>query len=132
MGRVAWLILLVVVSVFVVFCVLCFLQNNPVFSSVTIFHILKNENYELCFLAGFFVNQTTTGKNYDRKKGWPDDCTFFFTVVIFSGCNLNPLKNIAGQTTVRFFSVVTFPPNLSRLHWPDDCTFFFRSYFFWL
>jgi hypothetical protein len=68
MGRVAWLILLVVVSVCVVFCVLCCLQNNPVFSSVTISHILKNENYELCFLAGFFLDQNTTGKNYDRKK----------------------------------------------------------------
>ncbi len=61
-------ILLVVVSVCVVFCVLCCLQNNPVFSSVTISHILKNENYELCFLAGFFVDQITTGNNYDRKK----------------------------------------------------------------
>jgi hypothetical protein len=29
---------------------------------------LKNENYELCFLANFFVDQITTGKNYDRKK----------------------------------------------------------------
>ncbi len=48
-GGVAWLIFLVVVSVCVVFCVLCCLQNNPVFSSVTISHILKNENYELCF-----------------------------------------------------------------------------------
>jgi hypothetical protein len=61
-GRVAWLILLVVVSVCVVFCVLCCLQNNPVFLSVTISHILKNENYELCFLAGSFVNQITTRK----------------------------------------------------------------------
>ncbi len=61
-GRVAQLILLVVVSVCVVFCVLCCLQNNPVFLSVTISHILKNENYELCFLAGSFVNQITTGK----------------------------------------------------------------------
>ena len=68
MGRVARLILLVVVSVCVVFCVLCCLQNNPVFLSVTIFHILKNENYELCFLAGFFVDEIMTGKNYDRKK----------------------------------------------------------------
>ncbi len=68
MGRVARLILLVVVSVCVVFCVLCFLQNNPVFSSVTISHILKNENYELCFLANFFVDQIMTGKNYDHKK----------------------------------------------------------------
>ncbi len=39
MGRVARLILLVAVSVCVVFCVLCCLQNNPVFSSVTIYHI---------------------------------------------------------------------------------------------
>jgi hypothetical protein len=68
MGRVARLILLVVVSVYVVFCVLCFLQNNLVFSSVTISHILKNENYEICFLAGFFVDQIKTGKNYGHKK----------------------------------------------------------------
>jgi hypothetical protein len=36
---------------------------------VTISHILKNENYELCFLEGTFVDQITTG-----KKGtvvWP-------------------------------------------------------------
>ncbi len=39
------------------------------FLSVTISNILKNENYELCFLAGSFVDQITTG-----KKGtvvWP-------------------------------------------------------------
>jgi hypothetical protein len=50
---------------------LCFVlpPNNPVFLSVTILsYILKNENYELCFLVGFFVDQITTGKNYDRKK----------------------------------------------------------------
>ncbi len=69
MGKVAQLILVVVVSVCVVSCVLCCFQNNPVFSSVTIFHNLKNENYELCFLANFFLNQITTGKNYKRKKG---------------------------------------------------------------
>ncbi len=68
MGRVARLILLVVVSVCVVFCVLCFLQNNPVFSSVTISHILINENYELCFSAGFFVDQITTGKNCNHTQ----------------------------------------------------------------
>jgi hypothetical protein len=69
-GRVAWLILLVVVSVC---CVLCFVlppKQSGVLKcmSVTISHILKNENYELCFLAGSFVDQITTGKNYDRKK----------------------------------------------------------------
>ena len=68
MGRVARLILLVVVSVCVVFCVLCFLQNNPVFLSLTISHILKNENYEPCFLAGFFVDQITTRKKYNQKE----------------------------------------------------------------
>ncbi len=61
-GRVARLILLVVVSVCVVFCVLCCLKNNPVFLSVTIFHTLKNKNYDLCFLAGSFVDQIMTGK----------------------------------------------------------------------
>ncbi len=63
-GRVAWLILLVVVSVCVLFCVLCCLQNNPEFSSVTISHILKNENYELCFLAGSYLCRSI----YDPKK----------------------------------------------------------------
>ncbi len=68
MGRVAWLTLLVVVSVCVVFFVLCCLQNNLVFSSVTIlFHISKNENYELCILAGFFV--TTGKKSSSRLSG---------------------------------------------------------------
>jgi hypothetical protein len=74
MGRVARLILLVVVSVCVVFCVLYCLQNNPVFSSVTISHILKNEKYELCFSACFFVDQITTRKIMTGKKGtvvWP-------------------------------------------------------------
>jgi hypothetical protein len=62
MGRGTRHILLVVVSVCVVFCVLCGLQNNPVFLSVTIFQILKNENYEVCFFVGFIVDQITTGK----------------------------------------------------------------------
>ncbi len=75
MGKVVRLILVVVVSVCVVSYVLCCFQNNPVFSSVTIFHILKNENYELCFLANFFVGQITTGKNYKRKKRY---CVSFF------------------------------------------------------
>ncbi len=38
------------------------------FLNVTIFHILKNENYELCFSAGFFVDEIMTGKNYDREN----------------------------------------------------------------
>ncbi len=39
------------------------------FLSVTILsHISKNENYELCILLGFFVDQITTEKNYDQNK----------------------------------------------------------------
>ncbi len=47
-------------------------------------------------------------KNMDFN-GRPDDCTFFFRVVIFSGCNLSPPKNMAEQTSVPFFLVVIFP-----------------------
>ncbi len=47
MGRVTRLILLVVVSVCVVFCVLCCLQNNPLFLKVTylIFQKMKIMSY---------------------------------------------------------------------------------------
>ncbi len=59
---------MVVVSVCVVYCVLCYLQNNPEFSSFAILsHISKNENYELCILAGFFV--TTGKKSSSRLSG---------------------------------------------------------------
>ncbi len=37
-------------------------DTHWVFLIVTISHILKNENYELCFLAGSFVDQILTGK----------------------------------------------------------------------
>ncbi len=75
MGRVARLILLVVVSVCVVFFVLCCLQNNPVFLSVTILSFIsKNENYELCILAGFFV--MTGKKSSSRLSG---GCTIVIT-----------------------------------------------------
>jgi hypothetical protein len=33
--------------------------------SVTISHILKNKNYELCFLVGSYLPQS----NYNQKKG---------------------------------------------------------------
>ena len=41
---------------------------------------------------------------------FPVDCfgIVFFPVVMFSGCNLNPPKNIAGQTTIPSFPVVIF------------------------
>ncbi len=88
MGWGARLILLVVVSVCVVCCVLCCLENNLVFSSVTISHILKNENYELCFLAGFFVDQIMTGKNYDRKKRYSR---------LAVGCNKSQITSVVSK-----------------------------------
>jgi hypothetical protein len=33
-------------------------------------HILKNENYELCFLVGSFVDQITTGKKVQSSGRW--------------------------------------------------------------
>ncbi len=69
MGKVAWLILVVVVSVCVVLCALCCFQNNPVFSSVIIFHILKNENYEVCFWQISLLIKLRLGKIMKGKKG---------------------------------------------------------------
>ncbi len=64
-GRVAQLILLVVVSVCVVFCVLCCLQKKSgVLECHHISHILKNENHELCFLVGSYFHRS----NYNLKK----------------------------------------------------------------
>jgi hypothetical protein len=77
MGRVARLILLVVVSVCVVFCVLCFLQKNPMFLSVTISHILKMKI--MSYVFGQVSSSiklrpekiTTTKKRYSRLAvGW--------------------------------------------------------------
>ncbi len=79
MRHLSTLILVVAVSVCVVFCVLCCFQNNPVFLSVTIFHILKNENYELCFLTNFFCQS-----NYDWEKlrKVKKDCVSFLASVL--------------------------------------------------
>jgi hypothetical protein len=113
-GRVARLILLVVVSVCVVFCVLCCLQNNPAFSSVTISHILKSENYLLCFSVGSYLHPS----NYNRKKGtviWPSQTTVPFFLVII--CNL--IKDSAKKYSDESAKTIR---HCNR--WPDDCTFF--------
>jgi hypothetical protein len=71
-----------------------------------------------CFGIVFFFQNNPPENNIEAvpAKFWqelglqyfPADCFgfnfFFFLVVIFSGCNLNPPKNIAGQTIVPFFS----------------------------
>ncbi len=48
-------------------CVLCFVlppKQSGVLECHHTSHILKNENYELCFLAGSYLRQS----NYDLKK----------------------------------------------------------------
>ncbi len=85
MGRVARLTLLVVVSVCVVFCVVCCLQNNQVFSSVTYLIISKMKIMSYVFwrvsllrpeikkvpvvcLAGCAVVSVFGSGDYDRIK----------------------------------------------------------------
>ncbi len=73
-----------------------------------IFHILKNENYQLYFLAGFFVAEIMTGKYYDRKK--KEHVSLFGSV----GKQLLVLFTyLVYNTVVRFFVVVS--PYLSCL-----------------
>ena len=67
MGRVARLILLVVVSVCVVFCVLCCLQNNPVFLSVTIISYFQKWKLWAMDFGGFLHRS-----DYNRKKLRPE------------------------------------------------------------
>ncbi len=109
MGTVAWLILLVVVSLCVVFCVLCFLQNNLVFSSVTKSHILKNENYELYFLVGFFVNQTTTGKITTGKKRYSRLAVGWNKSQIIICCAKIQTPTITGKITTGKKGTVVWP-----------------------
>ncbi len=86
-------------------------------SSVTISHVLKNENDELCFLASSYL----CWSNYDRKKKYshlavPDNCTFF------SGCKLE-----FDQGTEEPAKKYSNDPAKTIQHcnqWPDDCTFF--------
>ncbi len=67
MGGVARLILLAVVSVCVVICVLCCLQNNPVFSSVTylIFQKMKIMSYVFWQVSSLRPEK----KNFSRLSG---------------------------------------------------------------
>ncbi len=63
------------------------------FSSVPISHILKNENYELCFSAGSFVDQITTGKK--DTAIWP-------SVRMFGGSmSLECFRGFLDQITTR-------------------------------
>ncbi len=97
-GRVAWLILLVVVSVCVVF-VFCAPTDNQmtvafflvvILSSFVIIGVrILTRQMVICYLRFIStVGQTTVP---------------FFLVVIFSGCKFETAKKIDGQTTVPFF-----------------------------
>ncbi len=64
------------------------------FSSVTISHILKNENYELCFLADSFVDQIMTGKKV-QSSGRRLECLGVpsaWIVLVCSSIKLRPEK----------------------------------------
>ncbi len=96
-GRVAWLILLVVVSVCVVLCVLCSNQRPDdctFFSGRDFFQFCNNWCPYYDMTDGYLRFISTVGQT----------TVPFFSGSIFSGCNLNPPKNIAGQMTVPFFS----------------------------
>ncbi len=84
----------------------------PVFSSVAIFHILKNENYELCFLAGFFVDEIMMGKNYDRKKKLLCQFIWFCGEIVFCITYVYVCTQCTIQQSV---FLLWFPPYLSRL-----------------
>jgi hypothetical protein len=98
---VARFILLVVVSVCVVFCVLCSYRGR--------------DDYIFIFGCNFFQFCNNWCLYFDPTDGYlrfistvGQTTVPFFLVVIVSGCNLNPPKNIAGQTTVPFFSGSNF------------------------
>ncbi len=78
------------------------------FSSVTIFHILKNKHYELCFLAGFFINGIMTRKKYDRKK------SYYVSFIGSVGKQFLVLRTYLVYNTVVSF-LLWFPPYLSCL-----------------
>jgi hypothetical protein len=103
-GRVARLILLVVVSVCVVFCVLCSNKRSDdctfFFSGQIFFQFCNNWCSYFDTTDGYLRFISTVGQT---------TVPFFFLIVFFSGCNLNPPKNMDFNCR------------------PDDCTFFFGS-----
>ncbi len=83
-------------------------------SPYLIFWKIKIMSYVFWWVPAF-VDQITTGKKRYSRLAIPDDCTFFFFVVI---CNLieESAKKYSGEPakTIRHCN-----------QWPDDCTFFF-------
>ncbi len=77
------------------------------FSSVTIFHTLKNKNYELCFSAGSFVDQITTG-----KKG----TVVLPSVRMFGG-------SMSSDCFGRFLDQITTGKLKGTVVWPSDAMF---------
>jgi hypothetical protein len=67
-----------------------------VFSSVTISHILKNKNYELCFSAGSFVDQITTKKKVQLSSHWLECLGVPQTGIVSAGSliKLEPEKKV--------------------------------------
>jgi hypothetical protein len=86
-------------------CVLCFVLQPMTrrlyffFSGRNFFQFCNNWCSYLDTTDGYLRFISTIGQT---------TVPFSFWVIIFSGCSLNPPKNIAGQTTVPFFPVIIF------------------------
>jgi hypothetical protein len=103
-GRVAQLILLVIASVCIVFCVLCSNQRPDdctfFFSGRNFFQFCNNWCLYFDRTYGYLRFISTVGKT---------TVPFFLQVVIFPGCNLNPQKTWpARRLYLYFFLVVIF------------------------
>ncbi len=72
------------------------------FSGVTISHILKNENYELCFSAGSFFDQITTEKK---------DTVIWPSVRMFGG-------SMSSECFGRFLDQITTGKIKGTVIWP--------------
>jgi hypothetical protein len=84
-----------------------------VFSSVTISHILKYENYELCFSAGSFVDQITTEK--EGTVVWP-------SVRLFGGSmSLECFGGFLDQITTGKIKATVVWPSVAMFGGPVPC-----------
>ncbi len=115
-GRVAWLILLVVVSPCVCY-VLCFVLQPTTRRLYLLSPVVFFSSFVIIGV-GILTQQTVIWVFFQPLAR--QLYLLFFRVVIFSSCNLNPPKNMAGQTTV-FFLVVFFLVVCKYHDWSTGC-----------
>ncbi len=83
-------------------CVLCFVFCAPTDDQMTVPCFSGRNFFQSFVIIGvrILTQQMVIWDLFQPLARW---LYLFFPVIIFSGCNLNPPKNIAGQTTVLFF-----------------------------